>query len=114
MRVDEALDGADAVRLFAEEVGPRQPDRIQVRLDADDGMTRLCAVEAALASRWPPSTVKELIWLTRTERTDGDRLHLRLGKDQRIKEIALEMLRVELIPPVDGETSNHYRLARKL
>ena len=76
MRVDEALDGADAVRLFAEEVGPRQPDRIQVRLDADDGMTRLCAVEAALASRWPPSTVKELIWLTRTERTDGDRLHL--------------------------------------
>ena len=47
-------------------------------------------------------------------KTDGDRLHLRLPKDQRIKEIALEMLRVELIPPVDGETSNHYRLARKL
>ena len=47
-------------------------------------------------------------------KTDGDRLHLRLPKDQRIKEIALEMLRVELIPPVEGETSKHYKLARKL
>ena len=47
-------------------------------------------------------------------KTDGDRLHLRLPKDQRIKEIALEMLRVELIPAVEGETSKHYKLARKL
>ena len=27
-------------------------------------------------------------------RSDGDRLHLRVGKDGRIREIALEMLRV--------------------
>ena len=47
-------------------------------------------------------------------KTDGDRLHLRLPKDQRIKEIALEMLRVELIPPVEGATGSHYKLARKL
>jgi predicted DNA-binding protein with PD1-like motif len=47
-------------------------------------------------------------------KTDGDRLHLRLPKDQRIKEIALEMLKVSLLPPEEGETKKHYKLARKL
>ncbi|HSO38904.1 MAG TPA: hypothetical protein VLT33_40520 [Labilithrix sp.] len=47
-------------------------------------------------------------------KTDGDRLHVRLPKDQRVKEIALEMLRVSLIPAVDGESTKHYKLARKL
>jgi predicted DNA-binding protein with PD1-like motif len=47
-------------------------------------------------------------------KSDGDRLHLRLGKDGRIKEIALEMLKVTPLPPVEGATGQHYRLDRKL
>jgi|GEM_PF-919696 len=47
-------------------------------------------------------------------KTDGDRLHVRLGKDGRIKEIALEMLKVSPLPPAEGQTSRHWKLARKL
>jgi len=47
-------------------------------------------------------------------KTDGDRLHVRLGKDGRIKEIALEMLKVSPLPPEEGQTTKHYKLARKL
>jgi len=47
-------------------------------------------------------------------KSDGDRLHLRLGKDGRIKEIALEMLKVTPLPPVEGSTGNHYKLDRRL
>ena len=35
-------------------------------------------------------------------KSDGDRLHVRLGKDQRIKEIALEMLKVSPLPAERG------------
>jgi predicted DNA-binding protein with PD1-like motif len=45
-------------------------------------------------------------------RSDGDRLHLKVGKDGRIREIALEMLRVTLLTS-DGETQR-YRLDRKM
>lgn len=45
-------------------------------------------------------------------KTDGDRLHLRLPKDQRLKEIALEMLKVTALEPVDGR--RHFKLSRKL
>lgn len=44
---------------------------------------------------------------------DGDRLHLRLGKDGRIKEIALEMLRVTPLPSSEGEP-RVFKLDRKL
>jgi predicted DNA-binding protein with PD1-like motif len=47
-------------------------------------------------------------------KSDGDRLHVRLGKDQRIKEIALEMLRVSSLPSEEGQTTKHWKLARKL
>jgi predicted DNA-binding protein with PD1-like motif len=47
-------------------------------------------------------------------KSDGDRLHLRLGKDGRIKEIALEMLKVTPLPAVEGSTGKHFRLDRKL
>lgn len=47
-------------------------------------------------------------------KSDGDRLHVRLGKDGRIKEIALEMLKVTSLPPVEGATGNHYRLDRRV
>ena len=47
-------------------------------------------------------------------KTDGDRLHVRLPKDQRVKEIALEMLRVSMLEPEDGQTTNHWKLSRKL
>ena len=73
---DFALDGADAVRRFAQQPGSRGADRIQVRLDAEDGMDRLCAVEAVLCDLWPPATAKELVWLTRRGADGGDRLHL--------------------------------------
>jgi hypothetical protein len=45
-------------------------------------------------------------------RSDGDRLHLKVHKDGRIREIALEMLKVSLLT-TDGETQR-YRLDRKL
>ncbi len=45
-------------------------------------------------------------------KSDGERLHLRVHKDGRIKEIALEMLRVTLLTS-DGET-RRYRLDRRL
>lgn len=47
-------------------------------------------------------------------KSDGDRLHVRLGKDGRIKEIALEMLKVTPLPPVEGAAGKHYRLDRKM
>ena len=47
-------------------------------------------------------------------KTDGDRLHVRLGKDQRIKEIALEMLRVEPLTPEEGMPARYFKLARRL
>jgi predicted DNA-binding protein with PD1-like motif len=47
-------------------------------------------------------------------KSEGDRLHVRLGKDQRIKEIALEMLKVTALPGDEGVTNRHWRLARKL
>ena len=47
-------------------------------------------------------------------KSDGDRLHLRLGKDGRIKEIALEMLKVTPLDPVEGASGKHFKLDRKL
>ncbi len=48
-------------------------------------------------------------------KSDGDRLHIRLGKDGRIKEVAIEMLKVTLLPPLEGATtSKHYKLDRRL
>ncbi len=47
-------------------------------------------------------------------KTDGDRLHVRLPKDQRVKEIALEMLRVSMLEPEEGQSTKHWKLSRKL
>jgi predicted DNA-binding protein with PD1-like motif len=47
-------------------------------------------------------------------KSDGDRLHVRLGKDGRIKEIALEMLKITPLDPVEGQTGKHFKLDRKL
>lgn len=46
-------------------------------------------------------------------KSDGDRLHLRVHKDQRVKEIALEMLRVHLLSEPD-EHPRRFKLERKL
>ena len=75
--VDEANDGAEAVRRFAVQVGARArpPERISAKLDGADGMAGLCAVEAAMSDLWPQATAKELVWLTRSV-ADGDLLHL--------------------------------------
>jgi hypothetical protein len=77
-QVDEARDGAEAVRRFAAKVGRhlRPPERVQAKLDGEDGMAGLCAVEAALSDLWPPATAKELVWLTRTAQAGGGLLHL--------------------------------------
>ncbi len=77
-RVDPARDSADAVKRFAAELRAHhhQPDRIQARLEAKDGIAGLCAAEAAIADLWPPATSKELIWLAGAGRGDGDLLHL--------------------------------------
>jgi predicted DNA-binding protein with PD1-like motif len=45
-------------------------------------------------------------------KSDGDRMHLRLAKDQRVKEIALEMLKVTPLPDEDGKP--RFRLDRRL
>ncbi len=45
-------------------------------------------------------------------KSEDDRLHLRMGKDGKVKEIALEMLRVTPLPDEDG--SRVYRLDRKM
>lgn len=47
-------------------------------------------------------------------KTDGDRLHVRLGKDGRIKEIALEMLKVTPLAGIEGAAGKHYRLDRRM
>jgi predicted DNA-binding protein with PD1-like motif len=47
-------------------------------------------------------------------KSDGDRLHVRLGKDGRVKEISLDMLRVTPLAADEGQTSKHFRLDRKL
>ena len=47
-------------------------------------------------------------------KSDGDRLHLRVGKEGRVREIALEMLRVV---PLDADPTvrpRHFRLDRRL
>jgi hypothetical protein len=75
--LDEATDGAEAVRRFAARlrVRARKPERIQARLDGADGMAGLCAVESAIADLWPNDMAKELVWLTRTP-TGAEVLHL--------------------------------------
>ena len=46
-------------------------------------------------------------------KSDGDRLHLRVYKDGRIREIALEMLRVSRLPDAD-DGKRRYKLERRL
>jgi predicted DNA-binding protein with PD1-like motif len=46
-------------------------------------------------------------------KSDGDRLHIRVHKDGRIREIALEMLRVSSLPD-DGDGKRHFKLERRL
>jgi len=46
-------------------------------------------------------------------KSDGDRLHLRLGKDGKIKEIAVEMLKVSELPS-DGAPGRRFKLERRL
>jgi predicted DNA-binding protein with PD1-like motif len=46
-------------------------------------------------------------------RSDGDRLHLKVGKDGRIREIALEMLKVALVGDPD-ERPRKFKLDRRL
>jgi predicted DNA-binding protein with PD1-like motif len=47
-------------------------------------------------------------------RSDGDRLHLRVGKDGRIREIALEMLKVTLLDEDPSVRPRHFKLDRRL
>jgi hypothetical protein len=46
-------------------------------------------------------------------KSDGDRLHLRVHKDNRIREIALEMLRVTRLPDSE-EGRRHFKLERRM
>ena len=46
-------------------------------------------------------------------KSDGDRLHLRMPRDGRVKEIALEMLKVTELARADGEP-RRFKLERKL
>jgi predicted DNA-binding protein with PD1-like motif len=46
-------------------------------------------------------------------KSDGDRLHLKIHKDGRIREIALEMLRVVRLPEEDGKP-HRFKLERRI
>ena len=46
-------------------------------------------------------------------KSDGDRLHIKVQKDQRIREIALEMLKVSALPPSD-DGRRRFRLERRM
>jgi predicted DNA-binding protein with PD1-like motif len=46
-------------------------------------------------------------------RSDGDRLHLKVHKDGRVREIALEMLRVSRLPDAD-DGKRHFKLERRM
>ncbi|MDP9152288.1 MAG: hypothetical protein M3O36_20375, partial [Myxococcota bacterium] len=46
-------------------------------------------------------------------KTDGDRIHLRVGKEGRVREIAMEMLRVSRLP--DSPDGVHrFKLERRM
>ncbi|HEY1958689.1 MAG TPA: DUF296 domain-containing protein [Polyangiaceae bacterium] len=47
-------------------------------------------------------------------RSDGDRLHLKVGKDGRIREIALEMLKVTQLDEDPNTRPRHFKLDRRL
>ncbi len=48
-------------------------------------------------------------------KSDGERLHIRVYKDGRVREIALEMLRVSPLDLVPGqETGRHFKLERRI
>jgi predicted DNA-binding protein with PD1-like motif len=47
-------------------------------------------------------------------KSDGDRLHLRVGKDARVREIALEMLKVVLLDADATVRPRHFRLDRRM
>ena len=47
-------------------------------------------------------------------KSDGERLHIRLGKDGRIKEISLDMLKITELEPEAGMTTKRFKLDRKL
>lgn len=49
-------------------------------------------------------------------KSDGERLHVRLGKDGKIKEIAIEMLKVTELPPHEGgeRPGRRFKLERRL
>ena len=46
-------------------------------------------------------------------KSDGDRLHLRMGKEGRVREIALEVLKVSPLPPAEGG-QRRFRLDRRV
>lgn len=46
-------------------------------------------------------------------KSDGDRLHLKVHKDGRVREIALEMLRVSRMPDAD-DGKRHFKLERRM
>jgi hypothetical protein len=46
-------------------------------------------------------------------KSDGDRLHLKVHKDGRIREIALEMLRVTRLADAD-DGKRHFKLERRM
>jgi hypothetical protein len=46
-------------------------------------------------------------------KSDGDRLHLKVHKDGRVREIALEMLRVSRLPD-DDDGKRRFKLERRM
>ncbi|WP_394841631.1 hypothetical protein LZC95_31730 [Pendulispora brunnea] len=135
--VATALDGAAAVHgdagepsALREEVSPAPP-RAELPSPVAPATTWSDAIAASNNAPAPPRPVRrhtddldtvfpeagdlvDHFAFGRCEvlKSDGDRLHLRVGKDGRIREIALEMLRVQPLP--DEGDKRRFRLDRKL
>ena len=59
-----------------------------------------------------PAAEQMLATVAQVIKTDGERLHLRIPKDGRVREIALEMLRVIPLEPEGGV--RRFKLERRI
>lgn len=97
---------AEAVRASAPQgpaPGPKAPPRAPRPAETDDGPF---PDHGDLVDHFAFGMCEVL-------KSDGDRIHLKVGKDGRIREIALEMLKVTLKSEPD-ERPRRFRLERKL
>jgi predicted DNA-binding protein with PD1-like motif len=94
---------------------PRASPPLMVRTDPMPVPPKIRRPEADVDAAFPePGDVVDHFAFGRAEvlKSDGDRLHLKLARDGRIREIALEMLKVVQLDAEEGK--KRFRLDRKI